>query len=197
MIFSQKLHRTQIFVSIRIKQVLFELITSYFSFQNMKGHTHLTASERDLIVHLRKGGMSYRHISEAANVTYNQVLKLLNKKSFSVKKERRGVEGALTGKEKRRIKRLATNDLLSSAEIKRTLDTKVSARTIRRHLHSDKSVKYGRLYGRPNLTKLHKKARLEWAKKDIDLGQKWKNVIFSDKKFNLLVRMAINDFGML
>jgi transposase len=38
----------------------------------------------------------------------------------------------------------------------------------------------------PVLTEEHKSRRLEWARKYIHLGPKWKNVIFSDeKKFNL------------
>ena len=156
----------------------------------MKGHTHLTASQREIIKHLRQTGMSYGRIAKAVNVTYNQVLKLLNYRTFTARKERRGQKSVLTEKEKRRIKRLATKDLLSSTEIKATLGTEVSSRPIRQHLQSDKLLKYGRLYGRPRLTNFHKKARLEWAEKYIDLGPKWKNIIFS-------ARTALNDFGIL
>lgn len=42
-----------------------------------------------------------------------------------------------------------------------------------------------KLQPRPPLTKKHKLARLEFAKKYISLGDKWKDIVFSDeKKFN-------------
>lgn len=35
---------------------------------------------------------------------------------------------------------------------------------------------------KPPLTQKHKNARLEFAKNDMTWDEKWKNVIFSDKK---------------
>ncbi|GBN44115.1 Transposable element Tc3 transposase [Araneus ventricosus] len=49
-----------------------------------------------------------------------------------------------------------------------------------------KKFRYGKLMLRPPLTKVHKRLKVEFAKKCITMGKKWDDVIFSDeKKFNL------------
>ena len=152
----------------------------------MKSCKHLTAAERANIEEYRRQGLSYREIAKATNASYNQVANLLQKKTFRKTKETRGGKIHFTGRQERTMTKLACRYYCTSAEIRSQLKTTASKSTIQRYLKSDLSIKYGKIFSKPNLSEVHKLSRLEWAGNYVDLGSNWKNVIFSDeKKFNL------------
>ncbi len=61
------------------------------------------------------------------------------------------------------------------------LKTNVSARTVRNTLHSH-AIHARVAAQKPQLTKLHKKAKLEWALKNVSNSvETWNNIIWSDE----------------
>ncbi|GBO08049.1 Transposable element Tc3 transposase [Araneus ventricosus] len=83
--------------------------------------------------------------------------------------------------EKRMITRQACFKKQTSKEIKLAMQCSNCSMSFTKR----KKVRYGKLMTQPPLTKVHKRLRVEFAKKCITMGKKW-DVIFSDeKKFNL------------
>lgn len=157
-----------------------------FIFIEIQTKHHMTTKDQENILYLRDQGNSYRQIAKATNMSLTQVAKFLQKKTFRNVKEARGRKSILTRREKCLIKRLAKHKLMNSTEIKETIGTSASARTIRRCLKKDHGLVYSKHASKPVLTKSHKETRVLWATKYIDLSSKWNDVIFSDeKKFNL------------
>lgn len=92
----------------------------------------------------------------------------------------------LTEKDKRRIIRSASQNGCSSKQICTDLRLPVTSRRVRQILSTSQSLRWSKMKAAPKLTDRHKKQRLEYCDKYMEMGQKWKNVIFSDeKKFNL------------
>lgn len=74
---------------------------------------------------------------------------------------------------------------MSSSEIVCALSLPCTSRNVRNVLSSNSRAQFVKLQPRPPLTKKHKLPRLEFAKKYVSLGDKWKDIVFSDeKKFN-------------
>jgi len=87
---------------------------------------------------------------------------------------------------KRRLFRELSSNPTSLNQLRSNCDIQASKWTIGRTLRNSKIFKYVKMCGAPNLTEAHKRRREEWAKEKLALGDKWKQVIFSDeKKFNL------------
>ena len=81
---------------------------------------------------------------------------------------------------------LASNKIISSANIKDRLSLQISPRTIRRYLSDSEHLKYSKLISKPPLTQDHKLQRLDFSKLHLTWNRNWDDVIFSDeKKFNL------------
>ena len=57
-----------------------------------------------------------------------------------------------------------------------------SVRRVQQVLSECPKLHYGKRKGAPPLTEKHKKKRMEFAIKNIDLGERWKDIIFSDEK---------------
>jgi hypothetical protein len=65
-------------------------------------------------------------------------------------------------------------------------DISLSTRRVQQILSSSPHLRCEKRKPRLKLTKDHFQARLQWAAVNVTLGQKWRDVIFSDeKKFNL------------
>ena len=84
------------------------------------------------------------------------------------------------------VRRRACLEKQSSSQIKTKMNLPCTSRTVRNVLQKNSNVACAKLWSRPPLTKLHKKLRLEFAKKHVSFGSPWKDVEFSDeKKINL------------
>ncbi|KAI5154394.1 hypothetical protein ENBRE01_3371, partial [Enteropsectra breve] len=87
---------------------------------------------------------------------------------------------------KKAIIKYSTNKSITSNEVKAHFDLKVSPDTILRVLNNDGKLKRRKYIRKPLLTDLHKAARIEFCRYNMDRGENWKNIVFSDeKKFNL------------
>ena len=75
---------------------------------------------------------------------------------------------------------------MSFSQIKVELDLPVTSRRIQQVLSSTANVKWKKPSKKPALKPHNKHARLEFARKYMDMGKNWNHVVFSDeKKFNL------------
>lgn len=85
-------------------------------------------------------------------------------------------------RDRRRLCREASNTGSSSVDLVNRLGLGVSPRTARRYLVRSENFKYTRRKKVPMLTQRHKEARLEFAKTMVDMGEKWRSVVFTDEK---------------
>jgi transposase len=147
---------------------------------------YLTDFEKGKIEAFNRAGLSQRQIAVEINRSQTVVKNYLRKKeNYGVKHRTRGNQ-KFTRRDKSRILNHARANNSTSTDIKSTLNLDLSTRTIRRILHNDNHMKFGKMKAKPKLTNQHKSARLEWAKNNMSNRDFWKTVIFSDeKKFNL------------
>lgn len=73
---------------------------------------------------------------------------------------------------------------MSLSQIVNSLNLPCISQTAHNVLGSNRRAKYVKLRSCLSLTKQHKLARVQFAKKYILFGAKWKEVIFSDEKKN-------------
>jgi len=84
------------------------------------------------------------------------------------------------------IIKAAEGKIITANQIKAQLGIGSSKHTILRTIRRCSDLKRLRLKRKPVLSDLHKAKRIDFAKRYMDLGEKWKYVIWSDeKKFNL------------
>ena len=89
----------------------------------------------------------------------------------------------MTIRDERRLLRLASNSPMSARELKVQLELPISPSRVRSYLNGTVHLKYMKPKTAPPLTKLHKNARLCWAKKHVKWGdEEWGNIVFSDEK---------------
>lgn len=101
-------------------------------------------------------------------------------------KSRTGRLKKTTKRQDREIFRLASSQNLSVRSISREVTIPVSKSTVHRRLQVSKLLAYRKMLRSPNLTKRHKDARVQWARKHMNWTDEWLSVLFSDeKKFNL------------
>jgi transposase len=92
----------------------------------------------------------------------------------------------LTRRSMRAVVKAAKRKSVTANQIKAQLSLKVSRHTVSRVLKRFGKLKRHKLKRKPLLTAKHKEDRLEFCRINMDRGEGWKNVIFSDeKKFNL------------
>lgn len=104
----------------------------------------------------------------------------------NVKKKRSGRPSTLSSRGLRRLYKETSKENKSSKELKTTLDLPISSRRIRQFLNKSKNFKYIKRKSKPRLRKIHFDLRLNFANKNIFLGNEWNHITFSDeKKFNL------------
>ena len=102
------------------------------------------------------------------------------------KTPRSGRPCVISPRKAKAIVKVAKNKSTTVNKIKAILKLKVSKNTILRLLKRKGALKLRKIKRKPVLTDLHKANRVQFAKKYMDLGERWKYVIFSDeKKFNL------------
>ena len=121
----------------------------------------LSKEEQAKILELKDLGMSLKQIGRQINRHTSTITNFINDPiHYGRKRLKSGRKKKLTEREIRRIRRTASNSMISAAKIKQELNLKVSERTITRLLNNN-SIKYLKMKRKPALKKQHKQKRLE------------------------------------
>lgn len=148
--------------------------------------TKLSEFEKGKVVAFHNSGLAVSQIATKLNRSRTVIYNFLKNPYTYGRQRHTGRPSSVTAREKRLIIKRAISRKQTSTEIKRELNLRYSARTVRRVLQKETIVHYGKLKSQPPLTKVQKRLRLEFAKKYIAMGKKWDDVVFSDeKRFNL------------
>ncbi|KAI5154591.1 hypothetical protein ENBRE01_3410, partial [Enteropsectra breve] len=146
----------------------------------------LTQEECGKIIAYNDVGLTISAISLKIERSHNVI------RNFLLNKDRYGLTAhtgrpcSLSPRQKKAIIKYSTNKSITSNEVKAHFDLKVSPDTILRVLNNDGKLKRRKYIRKPLLTDLHKAARIEFCRYNMDRGENWKNIVFSDeKKFNL------------
>ena len=132
----------------------------------------------------REDGLSIRRIAMDLKLSKSTVEYLL--KTNSERKKKRGRKRSIGKRTEKRMKRTVTR-LLTSGEkvtarkVKEKCELDVNVRTVQRMLHRI-DLKYAKAKKKITLTKKHKGARLECAKRWLTKHVDFKKVIFTDEK---------------
>lgn len=146
----------------------------------------LTSSEQEIINFLFKRGISNRQIAREISRSHSVVNAYLKSPQNYGKIKRPGRKPSLSRRSENEIFRKATKENKFASQIKEEMGLNLSNRQIRRIIRKNGHAKFTKMLQKTGLKPRHIEARLAWAKKYIDLGEKWKQVIFTDeKKFNL------------
>jgi transposase len=87
---------------------------------------------------------------------------------------------------KKHIFHNAVNNHMNSADIKAQMQLPITSRRVRQILHQNPLAGWCKRVSKPNITPLHAKARLAFARQHMAWTDAWYNVVFTDeKKFNL------------
>ena len=99
---------------------------------------------------------------------------------------RSGRPCSISPRKAKAIVKEAAGKIITVNQIKANLEIDVSKNTVCRIIHRYSDLKRKKLKRKPVLSNIHKEKRVRFAKQYMDLGERWKYVIFSDeKKFNL------------
>ncbi|GBL83751.1 hypothetical protein AVEN_132653-1 [Araneus ventricosus] len=142
----------------------------FYFFSHAAG-TELSEFEKWKVIAFKSSRLTARQIATKLNrsrTVFNNFLKDPGKYG---RQRHTGSPSSVSLREKRMITRRACSKKQTSTEIKRELNLQCSARTVRRVLQKEKKVRYGKLMSRPPLTKVHKRLRVEFAKKCITMGK--------------------------
>lgn len=146
----------------------------------------LSESEKEIIKVLHAQGESGNRISNIIQRSRCVVQNYLKSPENYAKKKKSGRKKLINKRLRNIIFEKATRENLNASQIKAEMDLPVSTRCIRNIIKENGRAVYKKMAKIPDLKEHHIKARLAWAKKYMDYGDNWKNVIFSDeKKFNL------------
>ena len=132
----------------------------------------------------REDGLTIRRIAMDLKLSKSTVEYML--KTNSERKKKRGRKRSIGKRTERRMKRTVTR-LLTSGEkvtarkVKEKCELDVNVRTVQRTLHRI-GLKYAKAKKKITLTKKHKGARLECAKRWLTKHVDFKKVIFTDEK---------------
>ena len=132
----------------------------------------------------QEDGLRIRRIAMDLKLSKSMVEYML--KTNSERKKKRGRKRSIGKRTERRMKRTVTQ-LLTSGEkvtarkVKEKCELDVNVRTVLRTLHRI-SLKYAKAKKKITLTKKHKGARLECAKRCLTKHVDFKKVIFTDEK---------------
>lgn len=152
----------------------------------MPRNSFLNEVEKVKIDVLKKQGVSKRQIAikiGRSDKVVRNYLRLGCKYGINNKK---GNNTKVTKRQIGQIKDLATKQKMTAAKIVSELQLPIKKRQVQNILSKCEYIKWKKPCRKPALKPHHKAARLEFAKKHMAMGDKWKSVVFSDeKKFNL------------
>ena len=95
----------------------------------------------------------------------------------------------LTVCQKHAITRLACLEKQRFTQIKTVRNSLCTSRSVHNILQKNSNPKYAKLWSCPQLIKLQKKLRLKFAKKHINFGSQWKDIVFSNGKKKIFIWM--------
>ena len=132
----------------------------------------------------REDGLNIRRIAMDLKLSKSTVEYML--KTNSERKKKRGRKRSIGKRTERRIKRTVTRFLTSgekvtARKVKEKCELDVNVRTVQRTLHRI-GLKYAKAKKKITLTKKHRGARLECAKRWLTKHVDFKKVIFTDEK---------------
>lgn len=146
----------------------------------------LTESEKSMIIYMNKEKKSISQISKDLKRSRTVISNFLKDPAIYGVKKSTGRPKKLSLRTRARVIKLARGKNKTANSIKGQLELKVHKCTILRVLKDEGKLTRRKIKRKPSLTKTHKKNRIRFSGKYEDLGEGWKNVIFSDeKKFNL------------
>jgi len=141
----------------------------------------LTQYEKGKIDAYRGQGISIAGIGQLIHRSRHCIQNYLDNKENPHHLKKRGPKPKLSPGDKRQIVRLMSNNTIGLRQVPGLLNLPVGHHTIHRVLKKS-SLKHAKMKKRQFLKPIHKTKRLEWAKKYMSLGEKWKYVIWSDEK---------------
>jgi len=145
--------------------------------------TALTEYEKGQIEALFGEGKSISYISLKIDRSRAVISSYLKQGANYGTAPRSGRPCTVTPRKSKAIIKAAAGKIITANQIKAQLGIGSSKHTILRTIYDLKRLKLKR---KPVLSDLHKAKRIDFAKRYMDLGEKWKYVIWSDeKKFNL------------
>ena len=142
----------------------------------------LSVQEIIQIDRLHGGGRSARAVGRELGRSADVVLRYLRLGAdYGIRKYKKR-KTKLSQRQKAKIIRKASNEIISSAQIKYNNNLPVHRQTVWRVLKSAPHLKFKKLKGKPPLTNKHKQARLERAEEWMAWTTEWNKVVFSDEK---------------
>jgi hypothetical protein len=146
----------------------------------------LSRFEQGQIIAYRDSGMNLRGISDKLNRSVKVVHSFLLSPTQYTRKKKRGITRKISDKAKRRLLRVASNNVASASNMQRALELNVSVRRVQQILRASPHLTYRKIIREPWTNERHYQERINWAIGHVAWKCQWNNVIFSDeKKFNL------------
>ncbi|KHJ88486.1 transposase [Oesophagostomum dentatum] len=133
---------------------------------------------------LHAAGISNNNIAKNLGRSRRCVDNFIRNPASYGRKKGGGRPRKLSSLEERHVRRMASNSSLSINDIRSVLDLDASKSTVLRAIHRSGTLVRQKMKPAPRLTPLHRKARLEFARDNMNTN--WNKIVFSDeKKFNL------------
>ena len=129
----------------------------------MGSEKDLSEKEKITILAYHKTGISGNKITSEIGRSSRVVHKFLKHQ----KSKRSKGHSKMTSRNKRNLKRIASNSSLSAKEIKNTLNLPICEQRVQQILASDPNLQYKKMKASPVLTKRHQKNRLKWCNERI------------------------------
>ncbi|KAF0775118.1 hypothetical protein AaE_001182 [Aphanomyces astaci] len=146
----------------------------------------LSAMEQGMVLALRRHGLSIRAIAVEISRSTKAVRTFLKDPEQYGTRFKGRKAGLIIGREYRLLVREASKTGMSARSLKTSLNLDASLRICQRRLLQAPNLSYVKRKPIPALTKRHKKARVEHAKKHLAAPPDWGRIIWSDeKRFNL------------
>ena len=121
--------------------------------------------------------------SHITGMSGNKIASEIRRSSRGVQSKRSKGHSKMTPRDKRNLKRTASNSSLSAKEIKNTLNLRAKSAT---NFSFRPNLQYKRMKASPVLTKRHQENRLKWCNERIYWDDEWSQIVWSDeKKWNL------------